>query len=133
MKPARISEVEFDQQYAARGQDEWTQGNGGDNYVAAVKVEPRRTDMMVCWNCKDIGHLFTQCQQPSRGIFCYSCGQAGVVKSDCSKCAMNFRRDAMTAGTTRPGPTNRPQILQRPAQAPQQGRMNPFTGAARRQ
>lgn len=43
-------------------------------------------DHVICWNCDDIGHSFTDCQSPLRKIFCYGCGCKNVYKPNCQKC-----------------------------------------------
>lgn len=40
---------------------------------------------MKCWNCKVTGHRFSDCDK-KRGKFCFSCGNPGVIKANCSKC-----------------------------------------------
>lgn len=100
-------------------------GYGGEQYVDAVQHAGGRADHMICWNCKDIGHLFSQCKIPLQSRFCFSCGMSGVLKSECPKCAGNMRRDQKTAGASRPAIASaQPQIMRRPAQS---SANNPFT------
>ena len=39
-----------------------------------------------CWNCKERGHGFFNCQKPQQEIFCYRCGRQNVVLSQCPHC-----------------------------------------------
>lgn len=44
------------------------------------------SDLVICWNCDDIGHTFVDCQSNERKIFCYGCGAKNVYKPKCPKC-----------------------------------------------
>lgn len=77
-----------------------------DQYVDAV----HKQEYMLCWNCRDIGHSFIQCDKPQRGVFCFSCGFSGVMKVNCPKCSGNARKDQIAAGATRPQYTAQPQV-----------------------
>lgn len=70
-------------------------------------VEALDTTHMICWNCKDIGHVFTQCRQPRQSIFCFSCGSGGVLRNQCTnvRCLGNAKKDAPITGLTRSNPT----------------------------
>lgn len=109
----RISELE-------QPVPEYDEDNAGQQYVDALGGN----NIPICWNCRDIGHSFMQCDKAQRGVFCFSCGMSGVMKINCPKCSGNARRDVKMAGTTRspglPVPSNyqyRPQSTQ---QAPKQ-------------
>lgn len=96
----------------------WDQSQfGGTNNRSQVEAiqQISRTDNIICWNCKDIGHPFTQCGKPQQGRFCFTCGLAGVIKAECPKCAGNVRRDGGAAMATRPShsQTNPSHILKR--------------------
>lgn len=70
--------------------------------VEAINTENNGT-YMVCWNCKELGHIFTQCNKPQVSIFCFSCGMSGVMRPQCPKCAGNARMDAKAiSGGARP-------------------------------
>lgn len=59
------------------------------NYNATnrnVTAEPLR---MLCWNCEENGHSFRFCPKPRVGIFCYICGNHGVIRSNCDRCSGN--------------------------------------------
>lgn len=60
-----------------------------DVYVDAIQRSAGRNENIICWNCKDIGHPFSQCKQTQQGRFCFSCGMAGVLKAECPKCTGN--------------------------------------------
>lgn len=72
----------------------------GDEYIEAIVPDKIR----VCWNCKDLGHVFTECNQPRVGLFCWSCGTSGVTKPQCIKCTGNAKKDERTTGALRPMP-----------------------------
>lgn len=85
-------------------------------------------ELKVCWNCKDIGHLFTQCEKPRVGVFCWSCGTSGVAKPQCTRCMGNVRRDEGVTGA--PRPSQAPvQILRRLMSQPPPP-INPFSKAS---
>lgn len=86
-------------------------------------VEAVNTELSLCWNCRDIGHLFMQCNKPQRGVFCFSCGMSGVMKVNCSKCSGNARKDSVQVGSTRPHAIPQPQFMHRPPAIPQNQRM----------
>lgn len=122
----RVNEVEYGEADA-----EWLDGTDavasyeGDQYVDAMQRSGGRAELMICWNCKDLGHLFSQCKIPLQSRFCFSCGLSGVLKSECPKCAGNMRKDLRTAGASRPAVAPaQPQIMMRPSQPPVS---NPFT------
>lgn len=71
-------------------------------YVEAVRAGGNNGDLAICWNCKDIGHVHAQCKVPRKSVFCFSCGMAGVVSTECPKCSVNYRRGGLTPNTVRP-------------------------------
>lgn len=95
-------------------------------FVAAL--QPNHINNIICWNCKDIGHAFTQCSLPRRHIFCYSCGKDGVLRAQClnPKCSGNARRDAPMSGQPRPNSTT-PQIMMHPSSQKRHRSNNPFS------
>lgn len=137
-RQGRVSEIE-----AVDAEDEWAQSraaevevaHGGERYVDAMQQGMSRSDRVICWNCKDIGHLFSQCQKPLLGRFCFSCGMSNVLKAECPKCAGNARRDVRMAAA-RSMPHAQPQILKRtPSAEPTQPLQvaavgNPFSAAS---
>lgn len=54
-------------------------------------------DLAICFNCKEMGHRFSQCKVPQNHIFCYWCGTDGVLSGNCHKCAENYKRDGTAA------------------------------------
>lgn len=47
---------------------------------------------VICWNCKEMGHTFKECQSVVRAIFCYGCGAPDIYKPTCPRCAGNGQR-----------------------------------------
>lgn len=47
---------------------------------------PPNTLKWTCWNCDQIGHSYRECDLDHQGIFCYTCGQKGVVSPKCDRC-----------------------------------------------
>lgn len=50
---------------------------------------------LVCWNCKEPGHPFMECESKQRNLFCYRCGLEDVTCKDCSRCAENLGRSVI--------------------------------------
>lgn len=46
-----------------------------------------RRDLLVCWNCKDIGHPYQECEQEFLTVFCFGCGTSNVRKPNCPNCS----------------------------------------------
>lgn len=113
-RQARINEIA-----EAPLDDEWVsrrpqhEGFGGDVHVEAIQQGMSRADQTICWNCKDIGHVFTQCRVPQKHRFCYSCGMSNVLKADCPKCSGNAPRDGAMTGSSRPLPPPQIQLVRR--------------------
>lgn len=55
---------------------------------------------VICWNCRDLGHLFKDCPKPipTGSIFCFGCGTPNVLKPKCLKCMGNRRPSLMSSG-----------------------------------
>lgn len=51
----------------------------------------RAEQSVLCWNCKNYGHRFRDCNQ-SRRVFCYRCGQDNVTVKTCAYCQKNGPR-----------------------------------------
>lgn len=92
--------------------------------VEAIRAPGRRSELAICWNCKDIGHMFTECVRPKNGIFCYSCGMNGYIKINCPKCSGNGRKDGSAAIVSPQQETGKPPQTNRTTQ--QQPESNPF-------
>lgn len=52
-------------------------------------IEDEQRPPMVCWNCDEDGHRFTDCGKPQAMFFCYRCGQKGYSLRNCPTCAPN--------------------------------------------
>lgn len=63
------------------------------------QMENQKT--VICWNCRNPGHLFTDCASMQRNLFCYRCGMAGVITPKCPKCTENTMRSVSNAGESR--------------------------------
>lgn len=120
----RVSELVQDepQWHSHVHQNHHSQSEADAQWLEAIQTSTNRNELMVCWNCKDLGHTFAQCKRQRNSVFCYSCGMSGVLKSDCPKCSGNVRRGATTVGAARPQVQRNPQILQQPKLCDQ----NPF-------
>lgn len=71
------------------------------NQIEAIRMAGTNNNLEICWNCKDIGHVFSQCKVPQSHIFCYWCGAPGVLSANCQRCSEN-RRKGGTAAVVRP-------------------------------
>ncbi|XP_059220401.1 uncharacterized protein LOC131995628 [Stomoxys calcitrans] len=47
--------------------------------VAAVHYERNSRAPMTCWNCRQQGHSFRDCEEAVRTLFCYKCGNPGTT------------------------------------------------------
>lgn len=127
-RQGRINEIDFEQdpdqeEFDRSEQTPW-EGYQGTSAVEAMATGPQN-NMTVCWNCKDIGHTFSQCKLPKQSTFCYSCGANGVIKANCHKCAGNFQKNVAGAAVTRSSTIAQPQLLRRQRQSrPLQGAGN---------
>lgn len=54
--------------------------------VEAIQSSPGKETYAVCWNCKDIGHIFKDCSKDLEHVFCFGCGKEDVRKPDCLNC-----------------------------------------------
>lgn len=94
------------------------------------EIEAMRTtaatgaDLVICWNCQDIGHVFAQCPKQQMAVFCFSCGMRGVISVNCPKCSLNPKRGQPIVSSARPA-INQAQILSR-LPPPNQKKTNPF-------
>ena len=63
---------------------------------------------IICWNCKDLGHRYQDCQEEFLDVFCFGCGAANVRKPNCQACqvkkaAENYRPGVNMARGSRYG------------------------------
>lgn len=66
-------------------------------------IVPGRSDLVICWNCDDIGHYHDVCPVATKNLYCYGCGNKGVYKNECPKCSSgNVRPAAHPQGNVRP-------------------------------
>lgn len=71
--------------------DEWADrpGEAWDSVQDPIEEVTRvvnKSQNPTCWNCREAGHTFHFCPSESRKLFCYTCGQPGVVTPKCPKC-----------------------------------------------
>lgn len=111
-RAARVSEIEEVASYEHGQQWQYNEEDNQHQTIEALNYRDNRNDLTVCWNCRDLGHVFTQCNQPQTTIFCWSCGLSGVMRPQCPKCTGNAKKDA-TLGTARPSPAIPPQVMRR--------------------
>lgn len=133
-RPAKVAEVEYSGYQQLRQVEpnhqyieEREQEQHLNQTVEEVHSVKPRNEYMICWNCKELGHLFTQCERQQLSVFCFSCGMSGIMRPQCPKCTGNGWKDARTAGAARPNfQVPPPQILKRSTAG--QPPINPFTG-----
>lgn len=53
---------------------------------------------LICWNCRDIGHRYQECQLTLLHIFCFGCGLAGFIKPQCPQCISRGMGKAKPSG-----------------------------------
>lgn len=64
-----------------------------DEELCAVETSAKQQPL--CWNCGEMGHRFRKCQKPKQ-TFCFKCGRANVVTTNCSNCSKNLRQGRST-------------------------------------
>lgn len=115
-QPMRLHEVsqpefqgmaESPNMYAPAGEEGWLPE------VEALKVAGNRQEYLVCWNCDDMGHAFSQCRKQQNSVFCFTCGLKGEISATCPKCSLNPRRGQLPA-TARSSQTAPPQLPRHP-------------------
>ncbi|GBO99563.1 hypothetical protein EVAR_70159_1 [Eumeta japonica] len=54
---------------------------------------------LVCWNCRQTGHVFMDCPSSERFLFCFKCGKPDVIAPNCSNCSTKnaVRNDGVVA------------------------------------
>jgi len=53
--------------------------------VEAIQSASQRK-AVVCWNCKQAGHVYKQCETPQKSYFCFKCGRADTFTPKCPNC-----------------------------------------------
>lgn len=56
-----------------------------DNH-STLMIARRPEPELVCWNCRETSHLFTDCKHPKMRVFCYVCGELGQLANQCRSC-----------------------------------------------
>lgn len=82
-------------------------GSNEFSVAAMNRARPsiNRNEYMVCWNCDDLGHSFTDCSSPDRKVFCYGCGTKNAYKPSCVKCNPgNMKPGGIVQGQSRSTP-----------------------------
>lgn len=65
-------------------------------------LPPKAQTNWKCWNCELLGHGFKDCMAPPQGLFCYRCGERGIIAPHCHRCKQgNERRSVRLAGDNR--------------------------------
>lgn len=105
-KQMRVNEMSYQDQYEYPRIENEAQ----HNFIEAV--QPKK--LLVCWNCRELGHLFNECGHKDRGVFCFSCGLSGMMKFNCHKYSGNARQDMNLVGGPRNIMPAQPQLLSRP-------------------
>ena len=77
-----------------------------DPQVEAIQFSRRSTNFdyskIKCWNCLSFGHSYIYCPEETRHIFCYKCGERGVVTTKCKNSHLgNRKRSEMATGDSR--------------------------------
>lgn len=103
------SEATYDQRYAEPNTNFTMAPNymsGPQEHIEAIKSEPNRGDYVVCWNCCEMGHVFTNCSKPQMRVFCYTCGMHDKLTVTCPRCSLNLRKGKTQSGATCPPKSN---------------------------
>lgn len=71
--------------------------------VNALQFAQQQKQTVICWNCKVAGHVFMECPDEQRTLFCYKCGKPNVTTPKCPSCIQkNMRSGVGTSGDPRP-------------------------------
>lgn len=65
--------------------------------VNQVAKQREPMGVIICWNCKDLGHRYQECDRQFLNVFCFGCGADNVRKPNCAHCAQ------FTSGNHHPG------------------------------
>ncbi|XP_062711169.1 uncharacterized protein LOC115265398 [Aedes albopictus] len=64
-----------------------------DRHIQQEEAPNDQRPAMLCWNCDEEGHRFTDCPKPQAILFCYRCGRKGYSLRSCFTCrtdALNY-------------------------------------------
>lgn len=100
LAPRRIMRVHEVHTECEQGQYGYAPMQPVESQVDMIQVN--RNDLDICWNCRDIGHVFSQCSKPQMSVFCFTCGMNGVISVNCPKCTGNSRRGQSKPDAARP-------------------------------
>lgn len=71
--------------------------------VSAVQNDRRLKPQLTCWNCRKTGHGFRECEETTRSLFCYKCGNPGTTTPKCGICQQgNYKKGVEMEGGSRP-------------------------------
>lgn len=83
--PARIAELE---NHISLHDSSYYADNHKPNKIATTSNNQKLGNgVQICWNCKELGHVFKKCNRQQLSIFCFSCGSS--VRPQCQKCLGN--------------------------------------------
>lgn len=86
----------FQSRYASRNVSELSFGTDtGIEEVNAIEKEKK----LICWNCKQDGHMFMDCPSEKRRLFCYRCGYEDTVTPRCPTCQGNRKPNGVRVGS----------------------------------
>lgn len=74
--------------------------------VDEIELNKPTKNPLICWNCRQNGHMFMDCPSTERTLFCYRCGEPEVKAPNCSNCkSKNYIRNEGTAWNRRSNET----------------------------
>lgn len=57
---------------------------------------------ILCWNCREVGHMWKDCPLDERALFSYRCGKPDVTSRNCPKFGPgNTKKSVMGKGESR--------------------------------
>lgn len=78
--------------------------------VAALRFsqQQQQKQPVSCWNCQASGHIFKDCPEDQRALFCYRCGKPNVAAPKCPVCLQKNQKTGV-------GSTGDPRQKENPA------------------
>uniref|UniRef100_A0A1I8NJ03 CCHC-type domain-containing protein n=1 Tax=Musca domestica TaxID=7370 RepID=A0A1I8NJ03_MUSDO len=71
--------------------------------LAAMQYNRQVKPQLTCWNCRKLGHSFRDCEEATRALFCYKCGNPGTTTPRCKMCQQgNGNKGGDQEGRPRP-------------------------------